>query len=219
MERGRFCRPVTNPREGESWFTALFERQCNAGENRSERAHLACRRNHAMEHVADMEILPHARRIRSPEVFSKHIGKWYPHLVTCPSITNHGPDFIDCPVERMNIPDSHSLFAGAQPSLSKHSLPDPPPEGDVVKPKAQHACIHPKQLLFIQFGDDSRALRLALDGGLIFCEDRCVRLPGQIFRRIEDGVTFHISEYSAGGVIRGQTSKSPKFAWWTCVVV
>src|SRR5262249_28695058 len=167
MERGRFCGAVPNPREREGRFTTLFERERNAGENRSERTYLACRCNHTMQHAADMQILAEARRVRCPEVFSKHVGDWYSHLVTCPGVSNHRPDFINRRIQRMNITDGHSLFAGAQPSLSKDSLPDPASEGDVMKPKTQHTRVHRKKLLLAQLGDDSRALRL-LQSGIIF---------------------------------------------------
>src|SRR5215475_8529490 len=198
MERSRFCSAVANPCECEGRFTTLFECECNTGENRGERTYLACGRNNTMQHAADMEILSLARRVRCSQVFSKHVPHRYSHLVTCPGVTNHRSDFIDCPIERMNIADGHSLFTGAQPGLSKDSLPDPTPQGDVVKPKAQQTCVHPEQLLLIQLGNDPGALRLPLQDRLIFRNDRCVRLPIQVFRRIEDGVTFHISEYSAG---------------------
>src|SRR5262245_13980360 len=209
MERSRFCRAVANPRECEGRFTTLFECECNTGENRGERPYLACGRNNTMQHAADMKLLALAWRVRCSQIFSKHVGHRYSHLVTCPGVTDHWSDFIDCPIERMNIADGHSLFAGAQPGLSKNSLPDPTPEGDVVKPKTQQTCVHREQLLLIQLGNDPGALRLPLQDGLVFRNDRCVRLPIQVFRRIEDGVTFHISEYSAGRVIRGQTFNGP----------
>src|SRR5262249_33251432 len=104
---------------------------------------------------------------------------------------NHGSDFVDMPVECMNVADCYGFFARAEPGFRKDALFYPAPKRDVVQPKTEHAGIHVEKLRLRQLRDDMSTFGIAGKGASIFLENFRYRLPIHIFRWIEHRVTLH----------------------------
>jgi hypothetical protein len=147
LVKGRcFGCSIADPRQRDSRFLALFEREGDPRKHRNKGGNLAGGRDHACRQIAHMKIRALARRVGCRQIFAKHVCDRYPHFMARAGVSDHRPDLVYISIQRVHVSDGHGFLAGAEPGLGKDALFHPSPEGDVVHPEPEHPGIHVQKL-------------------------------------------------------------------------
>src|SRR6266542_4221997 len=191
VRRGGLGGSVAHPGERHARLALDLERQRQPRDHWHHVADMRDRLQHAVRKRSDVEIAAPAGGIGGREIGAQHVGDRHPHLAAGRSVADHRRDDVQTTLECVHRSDRDGLFAGAEPRLGNHAGAHPALQLDVMEARAQQAAIQLELGVRSQGRHDPGALGITFDRGSECPDQRGIRLPVDVFRRVECGEPLH----------------------------